>query len=192
MGRSSYFSLFGPVYVSHFSCLWLHKITQKVSRVYLYCLCDFQINWEAVLFESCFHTSDWRLNVWSHSTRAENSSVMSSVSMMSRTCHVSRGCHAEVTWPSLPICLPSLRIEYPAFISQFSRDITLMMSLSWLLIGHTDTVLASHWLFLSDGSSKLTGGRWKQFLCDLKCKQSLGLSGQLSYHTNTIVVKFCR
>ena len=97
MGRSSYFSLFGPVYVSHFSCLWLHKITQKVSGVYLYCLCDFQINWEAVLFEFCFHTSDWRLNVWSHSTRAENSSVMSSVSMMSRTCHVSRGCHAEVT-----------------------------------------------------------------------------------------------
>lgn len=116
------------------------------------------------------------------------------VTHVSRVTRMSRRGHAKVTWPSLPICLPSLRIEYPASSSQFSRDITgkASLSLSWLLIGHTDTVLASHWLFLSDGSPILTGGRWKQFLCDLKCKQSLGLSGHLSYHTNTIVVKFCR
>ena len=121
--------------------------------------------------------------------------------LQSPWCHARVTCHEDVTKRSRKGHVTISSNLSPVTENRISR-LKFSIQQRYHREGLTVTVLASDWshwhssrislAVLSDGSPILTGGRWKQFLCDLKCKQSLGLSGHLSYHTNTIVVKFCR
>ena len=117
-------------------------------------------------------------------------------------CHARVMCHAEVTQGHVtisshlsPVTEKRIsRLLNSEEISPRGRQLHCHCPGIWLVTQAQFSHLIGRQgrISLGDGSPILTGGRWKQFLCDLKCKQSSGLSGHPSYHTNTIVVKFCR
>ena len=148
MGRGSYFSLFGPVYVSHFSCLWLHKITQKVPVK----LFEFRLHSYLGLKIECLKPLNKSRELLRDVLGLHVVTHLSRVTRMSRrACHVTISAHlspvteniaveAEIPRVAVEAYLPRVAveaylprvvtendIEYPAraSISQFRSEISL-------------------------------------------------------------------